>query len=38
MKLGPVTIFDKKKAAMSKNFDDDVMVTSRDTVIFLIYV
>ena len=38
MKLGPVTILDKKNKAMSKKFDNDVMLENCDViVIFPIY-
>ena len=34
MKLGPVTKLDKRNTSMSKSFDDDVMSTSFDVVVF----
>ena len=38
MKLGPVTILDKKNKAMSKKFDNDIMLENCDViVIFPIY-
>ena len=38
MKLGPVTILDKKNKAMSKKIDNDVMLENCDViVIFPIY-
>ena len=38
MKLGPVTKFDKRNMATSKNFGDDVMSGKCDIIVtFLIY-
>ena len=37
MKVGPVTKFDNRNRATSKNFEDDVMSTNRDAIVFLLF-